>query len=244
MKLSRIAFSGLVSLLAVQPLQASPIPVATSFEKTEREIGQSEHNEKNLLSYLWPVLQEAGEAGRIYYRGVCSHGTSPWVAFPQVDAEEAATGKKGFDAVRDVFRNDPRVEVSKDPAGIVRVKIGHFPDSILRTKIAALNLSPLGQYNAKLSLLDIDHVPEVQGAMHRLGIEIPPPLPINMIVVQPDERYVHVPALMRDITMDQALDVVAATFKGIVLYGACTRPRRYDLDFSGGIYFDNNSLNR
>jgi hypothetical protein len=237
MKLPRMVFSVLLSLLVVQGLRASPSSPAISYE-------QSERNEKNLLKYLWPVLKASGKAGRVYYRGVCGHGTSPWVAFPSIDAEEVTSGKAGLGAVRDIFRNNPSVEVSEDGAGVVDVRIGRVSDAILRTEIATLSLSPLGQYNDEFSLLDIEYTPEVQIAMRRLRIQIPEAPVLNMIVVQPDEKLVHAPALMREITMDRSLDVVATTFKGIVLYGACTQPRRYNLDFVGGIYFDDDWLNR
>jgi hypothetical protein len=36
--------------------------------------------------------------------------------------------------------------------------------------------------------------------------------------------------------MDQALDLVAKTFRGIVLYGFCTPPDQYEIDFADAGY--------
>ena len=38
--------------------------------------------------------------------------------------------------------------------------------------------------------------------------------------------------------MDEALDEVATTFKGIVLYGACTNLGVYDINVTGGVNYN------
>jgi hypothetical protein len=40
----------------------------------------------------------------------------------------------------------------------------------------------------------------------------------------PVEGAPHLPRLTQNLTADEALDLVATTFKGIVLYGICTLP--------------------
>jgi hypothetical protein len=47
----------------------------------------------------------------------------------------------------------------------------------------------------------------------------------------------HLPPLMTNVTVDDALDSVAQTFKGIVLYGACTQPdgkELFDINYIDG----------
>jgi hypothetical protein len=77
--------------------------------------------------------------------------------------------------------------------------------------------------------------------MLNYGLRVPPTL-INEIMVQPAEGLPHLPSTMTNVTMDKALDMVARTFRGVVIYGACTEPHLYRIDFTGGVYFDDSKL--
>jgi hypothetical protein len=55
----------------------------------------------------------------------------------------------------------------------------------------------------------------------------------DMILVQPAGGLPHLPGVLTDLTVDQALDVVAKTFRVIVLYGFCPSSAQYDVDVKG-----------
>lgn len=47
---------------------------------------------------------------------------------------------------------------------------------------------------------------------------------IDHLVSGPAEGAPHLPPLMQSVTVDDALNSVARTFEGIVLYGTCSQP--------------------
>lgn len=53
--------------------------------------------------------------------------------------------------------------------------------------------------------------------------------PFSIIVVHPADGLPHLPPVLTDVTMDQALDLVSGTFRGVVLYGFCASANLYDL---------------
>lgn len=218
--------------------QAEASPVAWLTLQNE-----SEHNEKTLLRYIWPALKAANKSGRIYYTAVCqSYDKSPIVAFPRFEVLPPLKGETGQAAVRDVFRSDQDVTVTEHERGIVRIRIGNVPDAILDTKISALTFGSLSQYNSTLAIGAIESNSEVQAAMRKLGVQVPLKV-YNMLVIQPAAGLPHLPPTLTDVTVDQALDIVATTFKGIVMYGACRKERFFDVTFAGGVYFDDRWLN-
>ncbi|MGC2405114.1 MAG: hypothetical protein WA431_01755, partial [Candidatus Cybelea sp.] len=46
----------------------------------------------------------------------------------------------------------------------------------------------------------------------------------------------HLPELMQNVTLDEQLDAVARTFKGIVTYGVCVQPNGKSLFRLGFVY--------
>jgi hypothetical protein len=57
----------------------------------------------------------------------------------------------------------------------------------------------------------------------------------SAFVVEPREGLPHLPETIQNMTVDQALDVIARTFKGIVIYGECARSngeRSFWIDFA------------
>jgi hypothetical protein len=64
----------------------------------------------------------------------------------------------------------------------------------------------------------------VEAAARRLGLEKPVTV-YSIFVREPMKGLPHLPASTRDVTMEQALDAVASTFGGLVVYGECTNRR-------------------
>jgi hypothetical protein len=100
----------------------------------------------------------------------------------------------------------------------------------------------LAQYNPQIAIGAVQNAEEVRAAMRKLNVHVPPTV-ISILVQQPGEGLPHLPTRLTNVTVDEALDEVATTFEGIVLYGACTQPRLFDLDFTGGYGFDDRWLN-
>jgi hypothetical protein len=214
-KLSSIYFMILGMTTAAAITSAAPTP------STEPEWRKDLRNQNTVLKYVGPALKAAKKAGRFYYAQTCkANGEFP-VPFPKLKVQAPSKHNKGLEAVREIFRNDQAVTVSEEPDGIIRVKIGRVPAAVLQTKIPLLRLKPREQYTPKLAVMAIKNTKEVQGAISKLALE--EPITIYSIALQdPMKGLPHLPATMRDITMDQALDIVAKTFGSAVVFGECT----------------------
>ena len=125
--------------------------------------------------------------------------------------------------------------VSEDRSGMIRVTIGQPVSALLQTRIRSLTLKLHQQYNAMLAIFAILNSKDVGAAMHQLEFDQP-----NIVfgggIALPEKgvRLPHLPPSMNDLTMDQALDAVARTFGGIVIYETCAEQsgkRLVTLDF-------------
>ena len=67
----------------------------------------------------------------------------------------------------------------------------------------------------------ITNAKEVKAGAGKLGLE--EPLTVYSISIQaPMKGLPHLPAFMRDLTMDQALDAISTTFGVLIVFGECT----------------------
>jgi hypothetical protein len=194
----------------------------------------SERNQEQVLKHLRPVLMARGGAGRIYYSTVCLGKDFPLLPFPELNAVPSQR-REGLAAVRDIFRNDKRVRVLQDRSGMIRVTIGQPATALLQTRIGSVTFKSDEQYNGELAKYAVLKSKEVQAAMRQLGLEGAPAIFSGSITVpEAGRQFPHLPASIKNQTMDQALDTIAQTFKGIVIYKTCAEPggkRLVSLDF-------------
>ena len=196
---------------------------------------ESVRNERAMLKVLWPALDYGRTVGRIYYRAGCQPDDNVAAAFPLLDVRPASKGISGLAAVRDIFGHEKGISVNEADPGIIRIRIGSVPDAVLRVRIANLVLTPVEQYNYWLAIFKIQSTPEVRSAMQELMLRIPVRV-VNMIITQPADGLPHLPAMITNVTADQALDLVAKTFRGIVLYQFCAPPDQFEIDFADASY--------
>jgi hypothetical protein len=201
----------------------------------------AEHNEAAVLDYLLPVVYSSGKAVRIYYRGACRAGAQDPVPFPAVKAQSPSKDKTGLAAVREIFQNEKNVIVTEEPAGIIRIRIGEVPTAILQTKLSSLTLDRLQQYNPRDAIAALENTREMEMATRSLGMA--EPVKLAGTVAEPQENLPHLPAVIKDVTVEQALDLVAKTWagEGIVIYGVCGDPvnkagqKPFLIDYHGAI---------
>lgn len=181
----------------------------------------------SVIDYIRPELGYIGGAARIYYAGECpmkvpSSLVQPLV-FPNVWFQRPLPETTGLDAVRQIFRDDPNVTVMRDRSGMLRITIGRVSSTLLQTRLSILKLDPSMQYNA-LSAIDAITVAASSYAKER-GLPFAETSDlIDHLASGPGEGRPHLPATTSNITIDDALDAVAQTFKGIVTYGQCRGP--------------------
>jgi hypothetical protein len=214
----------LVSSRIQEAEAASPTQLVSPYE--------SAGNEKAFLNQLRPALDHGENVGRIYYRGSCLQDASLGIAFRQLNVRPAPVGKGGVAALKHMLRDEKNISVEQDDTGVIRIRIGRVPDSILHIRIPTLTLSPEEQYNAWPAIWAIQNASEVQSAMHDLHIRTPNHV-VNMILVRPADGLPHLPKVITDATVDQILDVIAKSFHGTILYKTCASPNQHDIDFAG-----------
>jgi hypothetical protein len=203
---------------------ASPPPVAFT------ESGK--HYERAVLKQVVPALRSTNNVGRIYYEASCPPGDLEFpLPFPRVDVLPPLTGPTDLDVVRSIFRQTRESWVVEKVGGIIQIRLGKAPNAILRTRIHRLNLNPIAQFNPSEVINAIVNSPEVRSAMEELHVDVPQRI-YSMILTQPAEGLPHLPAEISNVTMDQALDMIARTWSGVVLYGACTRTGMYEVSFA------------
>lgn len=226
---SVLMIGGVLALLGAKPISTP--------QDDQHSAGS--RNEEFVLRYLRPALNSIGTSGRIYYRGTCKkRGWDP-IQFPKTEVQQSPKGVTDLDKIRGMFRNDGDVRVTELRPETIRIEIGNVSAAILQTKISLLELSPVEQYNPAEAINAIEHTKYVKAAMQRLGVSL---VPIFLgLEVSPSQGLPHLPSSMKDMTFDKALDAVANTFKGIVVYGECPQtgvPHEFYVGFAGLVGFD------
>jgi len=127
------------------------------------------------------------------------------------------------------LRDDQRASVDQDAAGVIRVRIGDFPPSFFQTKIASVRFDSEERYNEPFAIGVIESTREMRAAKARLRI-LDSPIPYFGPVQEPMAGLPHLPAKLRNLTADQAVDIVAKTFDLVIIHQLCTRSRYYFTD--------------
>ena len=205
----------------ILPLIGSALGSANSAD-LPKALVISSVNAKAVLQHLGPALTSGGGACRIYYSTACE-ARDEGIPSPEVKARPSER-KTGLSALRDIFGNDKRVKVSQDQSGMIRIMIGQPVSTLLRTRIHSLHFNVVEQYNGELAVWAVLNSKEVEAAMRGLGLSVPVIVFGGAVNVPEEGRSLrHLPASLNNVTADRALDVIARTFGGIVLYQTCSK---------------------
>ncbi len=190
-----------------------------SWAEPKLSSGTPQRGEDRLRDALAPLLAATGSAARLYFAGQCN----PYPHFPYLTLADVSNHATGLVATRELLaaRRDAVVE---DQSGVIKITLGDVPTALLGTKIARLALDPVARWNPAPAIQAIENAAEVKDAMRRLTVKPPRFRVIDWILTGPgNERFPHLPQTLEDVTMDQALDAVARSFKQLVIYGECAQ---------------------
>jgi hypothetical protein len=191
-------------------------------------LGDWQTEEGKLGAALAPALMSSGSAARLYFTSQCSMrsdtfgGDRAYAPFPRLALAPSPANASPLKAVQTIFRGQRDVVVAADRSGMIMITIGDVPVALLSTKIARLTFDSDARWNPYPAIWAIERTSEVQGAMRRLNIRRLPVLIDILITRSRDNRLPHLPASLENVTMDEALDVIARTFRQLVVYGVCT----------------------
>lgn len=210
-----------------------PVAAAPLEAQAKSPAQASIDNQRALFNALRPVIKDLGGAARVYYlaKSNCAGDEDP--PFPALNLQPLPRGAAGMPAVRLLLKNDPNVNVTSDRSGMLRITIGTPSTAILQTRVQTLTLDLFAQYNGLGAVEAIKESSEV--AEHRLNVDTINSF-LDIIWNGPMRGEPHLPRLIQGVTVDEALDSVVRTLKGIVFYGICERPEprgpfRFSLDY-------------
>jgi len=185
-----------------------------------------EHHEDAVLGSLRDVAWSSRKAIRLYYQADCQPMKNSVVdysvPFPFFPLQSPLADKTGVAAVREIFKNAKDIMIAEEPPGIIRIGIGKVPTEILRTRISLLTLDRQAQYDPSFAIGAIESTKEVEAAMTSLGLSEAPD--VGGLVAPAEKGLPCLPASMKNITVDQALDMIAKTWGGPVVFGVCSSP--------------------
>lgn len=194
----------------------------------------SYQSEDSVFTRLGRILRATGYVGRVYYGGRCHTGGLGSVDFPRVVVHPTQSNT-ALSAVSEMFQGDAAVQVSEGREKILSATIGEPSTAILKTRISVLRIAPMAAYNPTGAIGVVEGTSEVKAAMAKLGLRFPLELS-EQLLVKPSPGLPHLPAVMKGVTVGQALDAIAVTFQGIVAYGTCPEANGMglvEIDFVG-----------
>jgi len=173
------------------------------------------------------VLSKAHVSGSLAYwsPGVCRPEPSRFPSFPRMLPTRYSGLPLG--ALSEMFAGDPKMRVTQEPGGVVRMSETDVPNDLLDVRIhhISFDLSRFGPVvfgGPNMELQKILLAPEVQAfkSVHNIG-------PFSGFRLPGDATSYnkHVPGELNDVTVSQALDYVLLTFPGYWVYGNCTNEK-------------------
>lgn len=193
-------------------------------------------NEHELIGLLSTVFSTHSEAARVYFESSCKSRSKPnlltlgSLPLPTISIRSVSAAQSPSAAVRQIFLDNRNVSTYTNDSGLVVVEIGNVNRDILETKINSIRLSSSQRYTPQLAIDKILRHVAIQTAEGKRNLSLLP-RPMDLHVVSPSPGLPHLPSQFGPVTLDQALDSVASTFHGVVIFGICTRWGVYDVRF-------------
>ncbi|PYI90443.1 MAG: hypothetical protein DME97_17345 [Verrucomicrobia bacterium] len=134
-----------------------------------------------------------------------------------------------------------KVTIWRGKAGQLRVLVGDVSAELLTTKINLVSFKTIERYNAIDAINAITRTKEIQAKLGELGLRQPATiLPSYIQMPDPDRPLPHLPAAIKNVTMEEALDQVAETFDCVIIYAGWTGDgkRWFSVDYAEGENFD------
>lgn len=175
-----------------------------------------------LANYLEEVLGPVSKAARVYYYvpHACGSGPDAAMQFPDMDLHTPEHGDIGISGVRRIFSAYHDVSITHHGDKLIAVRIGTPSNHVLMTRFKFVKVSNLAKYNPGLVILGIMHKKSVRTAIANAGLTLPI-TPFVGMVMPPSQRPRHSHGRAKDVTVDEALDRVAVTFNGVLVYSTC-----------------------
>jgi hypothetical protein len=166
-----------------------------------------------LVSRVTSVLTSTQRSGSLAFEGACAASERISEAFK---LSVPRSGDSPVQALRHVFENDPRLSVTEDRMGRIRVVGGNVRTDLLDLRIPSITFqSEDNPRDATAKLLTLPAVSEYMDTHHIH-------LTNAMGGLAPMPKGAHLDTTLKNMTISEALDRIAETFPGIWIYQECT----------------------
>jgi hypothetical protein len=169
------------------------------------------------------VFSNADASGSLEYWGVCNFEEY----YPDFPKLRAISGHEGsaLESLQQMLSVDPKMRVSQDPDGKIRMTEEDVPSDLLDVKIHHLRF-PIEYHGPNMAVNVILHSPEV--IAFRRNHNIGPSAEWGPLISFPSDAFAvgkrSVYGDLHDVTVKQALDYVLLAFRGFWLYENCQSP--------------------
>jgi hypothetical protein len=175
------------------------------------------------IMVIGDVFSKADASGSLEYWGACN-SKEFYPDFPKLKRISDHQGSP-VDLLREIFSVDPKMRVSQDTDGKIRMVEEDVPTDLLEVEIDHVQF-PVEYHGPNAAIVAIMQTPEVMAfrRKHNVG----PPAGLGDIAGYPSETYDpakgRVYGGLHDVTVKQALDHVLGRFHGFWLYENCKSP--------------------
>ena len=202
--------------------------IGVAHSSTEKQTGDNIVVEDENRNRLWGAVKSAlygtDVAVRVNYQSHCelNKGFLPEpIPFPKVPVFEPPASSSEIDRLRLMFSDAEDVEVAVKPSGVIETTVGDVSRELLETKINRLDFTEDAQYNAPTALYEIQETPDFFMKKEALGLRRGGAWEMSTLLAVADDMLPSLPATLDDVTVDEALDLVATTFDFITIFGIC-----------------------
>jgi hypothetical protein len=179
------------------------------------------------------ILSTAQLSGSLEFWSVCDVA-KPHAAFLKLRPVSGYEGS-ALEALQELFANDPKMQVTEESDGRIRMVETDVPRDFLEVKIHKLSF-PADFHSGAFAVYFILNTPEVRAFMEgNIGRKVPWfgwGMPGQIVIHGPS-----VPGELNDVTVEQALDYVLETFPGFWTYENCHDPEG-NREISVGLHDD------
>src|ERR1700749_2022713 len=95
-------------------------PEAEALSSTQGS-SMNDGSEDTVLKYLRTTLSRERDVGRLYFgSNSCSLQSNDPIEFPQINPQASSDVRPGLSGIRDLFRRDKKVEVTREVQGVIK----------------------------------------------------------------------------------------------------------------------------
>jgi hypothetical protein len=212
----------LILVLCIAP-GCSPYPQQP---KDGQEDSVSKERRIDAMKTLVREVESDVKVARIEYRGTCDMSNSERIDPPFIELSQASASLSGIERLRAMLRRDQDTAITQS-TGMTRIRINTVTGSILDTNLQTITLTPNQQYNPQPAIWAFENHSEIQNSLQHLNARFA--LSMGGLETVPSPNLPHLEPSMSHLTFDEALDRIARTFSGVVVYKECVRPGKTTL---------------